>query len=336
MIHLLAQKIDIYHFCEYPGRAFMDICLHIVEIHDFIYLPTLHFIRLRNHLQTERQVLLKGGIRRAGLPQKYCRKEHIRQQLAVIIQKQCSFCATRWMCSVTAGQSWQQSRNKILHNNKIATVFYTWAQSYGVSTQQPSVLHLRSLMALLHQHGHLCSVVQGWVARWDTCVPDLWSVDWEWFSCRRVGLHKLKFFAKAPNNHSLSLSASVRPYGGTSHPQLLHSCHTCTLALHAPPGGTSAPEGYVYNSICVLIWKGKLQGKRMCWLLYNSEREIFDLAIAMWLNTKTPVQKNSSQNLKLDKWEQNYVSIMNDKRIPGLWNHKGRSKAQSFLNKLLS
>lgn len=74
MIHLLAQKIDIYHFCQYPGSAFMDFCLHIVEIHDFIYLPTLHIIRLRNNLQTERQVLLKGGIRRAGLPQKYCRK----------------------------------------------------------------------------------------------------------------------------------------------------------------------------------------------------------------------------------------------------------------------
>lgn len=80
-------------------------------------------------------------------------------------------------------------------------------------------------------------------------------------AARGAGLHKLKFFAIAANNHSLSLSASVRPYGGTSHPQLLHSCHTCTLVLHAPSGGTSAPEGYVYNSICILIWKGKLQGR---------------------------------------------------------------------------
>lgn len=93
-------------------------------------------------------------------------------------------------------------------------------------------------------------------------------------AAQRAGLHKLQFFAKAPNNHSLGLSASVGPSRGTSHPQLLHSCHTCTLALHAPLGGISAPEGYVYNSICVLIWKRKSLGKRMCRLLYNSEREM--------------------------------------------------------------
>lgn len=34
MIHLLAHKINIYHLCKYPGRAIMDFCLHIVEIHD--------------------------------------------------------------------------------------------------------------------------------------------------------------------------------------------------------------------------------------------------------------------------------------------------------------
>lgn len=116
-----------------------------------------------------------------------------------------------------------------------------------------------------------------------------------------AGLHKLQFFAKAPKNHSLSLSASVRPSGVTSHPQLLHFCHTCTLALHAPLGGISAPEGYVYNSICVLIWKRKLLSKRMCRLHYNSEREKLDLADVVWLIIKTPVQKNLSQNLKLDK-----------------------------------
>lgn len=208
------------------------------------------------------------------------------------------------MCSITAGQSWQQTGKKTLHDNKIATVFYTWAQSYGVSTQQPSVLHLWSLMALLHQHGHLCSVEQGCTPCWDMCGALIGSDSAAW----GAGLHKLQFFAKALNNHSLSLSASVRPSGGTSHPQLLHSCHTCTLALHAPPGGTSTPEGYVYNSICVLIWKRKLLGKRMCRLLYNSEREKLDLADVVWLNTKTPLSQNSSQNLKLDKWEQNSVN----------------------------
>lgn len=34
----------------------------------------MHIIKLQSNLQTERQVLLKGGIRRVGLPQNYCRK----------------------------------------------------------------------------------------------------------------------------------------------------------------------------------------------------------------------------------------------------------------------
>lgn len=126
---------------------------------------------------------------------------------------------------------------------------------------------------------------------------------------------------------------SVGPSGGTSHPELLHFCHTCTLALHAPPEGTSIPKGYVYNSICVLIWKRKLQGKRMCRLLYNSERAKLDPADVMWLNTKTPVQKKSSQNLKLDKWEQNSVSVMNSKTTTGPWNHKEGSKKKKKLLK---
>lgn len=72
----------------------------------------------------------------------------------------------------------QQGSNSILHS----------AQSYGVSTQQPSVLHLWSLMALLHQPSHLCSVEQGCTPCWDTCVPDLWSADWESFSRPRSWL----------------------------------------------------------------------------------------------------------------------------------------------------
>lgn len=92
-------------------------------------------------------------------------------------------------------------------------------------------------------------------------------------AARGAGLHKLQFFAKALNNHSLGLSASVRPSGGTSHPQLPHSCHTFT-----PPGGTCVPEGYVYDSICVLVQKRKLLAKRMHGFLYNSERAKLDLA----------------------------------------------------------
>lgn len=186
----------------------------------------------------------------------------------------------------------------------------TWALSYGVSTQQPSVLLLWSLMALLHQHGHLCSVEQGCTPCRDTrgCVCVIYgALIGSDSAARGAGLHKLQSFAKALNNHSLSLSASVKPSGGTSHPQLLHSCHTCTLALHAPPGGSAAPEGYVYNSICVLIWKRKLLGKRMRRLLYNAARTKLDFADATWL-TKSPLQWNSSLNLKLNKWEQNSVN----------------------------
>lgn len=59
MIDLLPHKIDIYQDCKYPRRAIMDFCLHIVEIHDFISLPTLHIIRVRNKWNKRRNITTK-------------------------------------------------------------------------------------------------------------------------------------------------------------------------------------------------------------------------------------------------------------------------------------
>lgn len=158
------------------------------------------------------------------------------------------------MCSITASQSWQQTRKNIksVRDNKIATVLYTWAQPCGGTQQQ---------VCCTCGHRWPFSINTATFAQWSRVAhharirvcPIYEALIGSDSAARGAGLHKLQFFAKTPNNHFLSLSASVRPSGGTSHPQLLHFCHTCTFALHAPPGGTSAPEGYVYNSIGIPI-----------------------------------------------------------------------------------
>lgn len=191
------------------------------------------------------------------------------------------------MCSITAGQA-DNGRGRTLHENKIPTAIHlssvlrcqhSAAKCAALvvidgppSSTWPPLLSGAGLHAV---PGYVC-VIYGALIGSDSAA-------------RGAGLHKLQSFAKALNNHSLGLSASVKPSGGTSHPQLLHSCHTCTLASHAPPGGSAAPEGYVYNSICVLIWKKKLLGKRMRRLLYNTARTKLDFADATWL-TKSPLQ----------------------------------------------
>lgn len=173
------------------------------------------------------------------------------------------------MCSITAAcQSWQGGGGRgTLHDNKVATVFYTQLS--------PTASALSSQVCCTCGHWWPSFISPATFAQWSRAARPAGirvcliygALIGSHSAARGAGLHKLRFFAKAPNNHSISLSASVRPSGGTSHPQLLHTCHTCTLALHAPPGGTSAPEGYVYNSICVLIWKRKPLGKRLCRLL---------------------------------------------------------------------
>lgn len=172
------------------------------------------------------------------------------------------------MRPITAGcQSWQQRGGGTLHDNKVATVFYTQLS--------PTASALSSQVCCTCGHWWPSFISPATFAQWSRAARPAGTrvcliygaLIGSHSGARGAGLHKLRFFAKAPNNHSLSLSASVRPSGGTSHPQLLHTCHTCTLALHAPPGGTSAPEGYVYNSICVLIWKRKPLGKRLRRLL---------------------------------------------------------------------
>lgn len=191
------------------------------------------------------------------------------------------------MCSITAGQA-DNGHERTLHENKTPTAMH----SSPVLRCQHSAAKCTALLVIdgppsstrppllsgagLHIAPRYVCVIYGALIGSDSAA-------------RGAGLHKLQSFAKALNNHSLSLSASVKPSGGTSHPQLLHSCHTCTLALHAPPGGSAAHEGYVYNSICVLIWKRKLVGKRICRILYNTARTKLDFAAATWL-TKSPLQ----------------------------------------------
>lgn len=177
---------------------------------------------------------------------------------------------------------------KTLHENKIPSDTLELSPTVSALSSQvccscghwwPSFINTATFAqwSRVAQHAGICvCVIYGALIRSDPAAQG-------------TGLHKLQFFTKALNNHSLSLSVSVRPSGGTSHPQPLHSCHTCTLALPAPPGSSGAPEGYVYNSICVLIWKRKPLGKRMRRLLYNSATTKLDLADATWL-TKSPVQ----------------------------------------------
>lgn len=170
---------------------------------------------------------------------------------------------------------------KIRHQQR-----YTWAQSYSVSTQQPSALLLWSLMALLHQHGHLCSVEQGCTPCRDTCV---WSMEL-WLGVIQLP-EELAYTSCSPSPKLWIITLSVCQH--LSSPQEEPVTHSCfipvTLASHAPPGGSAAPEGYVYNSICVLISKRKLLGKRMRRILYNTARTKLDFADATWL-TKSPLQ----------------------------------------------
>lgn len=123
--------------------------------------------------------------------------------------------------------------------NKIATVFYTWAQSYGVSTQQPSVLHLRSLMALLHQHGHLCSVVQGCTLGY-VCA---WSME-RWLGVIQLS-EELAYTSwnSLPKLRIITLLVCQHLSGPTEEP-VTHSCFIPVTLAHSPcmhPQGAPAP-----------------------------------------------------------------------------------------------
>lgn len=109
----------------------------------------------------------------AKIPQEGALMGHTRQGILVssVFTEQHSGCLQ--LLQVKADNR-HEKKKKNLHENKTSTVLYTRAQSYGVSTQQPSVLLLWSLMGLLHQHGHLCSVEQCGTPCRQTCA---WSME---------------------------------------------------------------------------------------------------------------------------------------------------------------
>lgn len=132
------------------------------------------------------------------------------------------------MCSITAGQADNgrgRTLMKIRHQQR-----YTRAQSYGVSTQQPSVLLLWSLMALLHQHGHLCPVEQGRTPCRDACV---WSMEL-WLGVIQLP-EELAYTSCSPSPKLWIITPSVCQH--LSSPQeepVTHSCFIPVTLAHSP------------------------------------------------------------------------------------------------------
>lgn len=223
----MGLQIDIYHLCKFPWCAIMDFCLHVVKMCFFFRCCTL---------SGSETICKRKPQRRRNKKSRITAKED----------------------SLTAGRQQISFRTNILsaqHGGRVHLLQVKADDGHGKTLYEnkvPTVIHLSSVLRCQHSAAKCAALVVIDGPPSSTRPPLLSGVGLHavpGYMCViygaligsdsaawGAGLHKLQSFAKALNNHSLSLAVSVKPSGGTSHPQLLHSCHTCTLALHIPPG----------------------------------------------------------------------------------------------------